>query len=73
MVRGVDAFAHKPSLDVGGGTLAVLGSGVDRIYPPEHRSLAERIIQNCAIISDYPAGTPPEGVIFHLVIGSYQD
>jgi DNA processing protein len=41
-----------------------LGSGVDRIYPPEHRSLAERIMQNGAIISDYPPGTPPEGVNF---------
>jgi DNA processing protein len=64
MARGVDAIAHKASLDVGGRTLAVLGSGVDRIYPPEHRSLAERIMQNGAIISDYPPGTPPEGVNF---------
>lgn len=64
LARGVDAIAHKASLDAGGRTLAVLGSGVDRIYPPEHRSLAEKIIQNGAIISDYPPGTPPEGINF---------
>jgi DNA processing protein len=42
LARGVDAIAHSAALKAGGRTLAVLGSGVDRIYPPEHRGLAEK-------------------------------
>lgn len=64
LARGVDAVAHEAALNAGGRTLAVLGSGVDVIYPPEHRSLAERVIANGAVISDYYPGTPPEGVNF---------
>jgi DNA processing protein len=64
MARGVDAVAHKAALDAGGRTLAVLGNGVDRIYPPEHRKLAEMIMQNGALISDYPLGTPPDSLNF---------
>jgi DNA processing protein len=60
----VDALAHQSALQAGGRTIAVLGSGVDVIYPPEHRKLAEAIIENGAIISDYPLGTQPEGVNF---------
>lgn len=64
LARGVDGLAHKTILDSGGRTIAVLGSGVDRIYPPENRQLAARIIENGAIISDYAPGTPPEGINF---------
>ena len=64
LARGIDGVAHKAALQAGGRTLAVLGSGVDRIYPPEHRRLAEEIMQRGAILSDYPPGTPPEGVNF---------
>ena len=64
LARGVDAIAHSGALKAGGRTLAVLGSGVDRIYPPEHTSLAEKIIQQGALISDYAPGTPPDGVNF---------
>ncbi len=64
LARGVDAAAHKSALDAGGRTLAVLGSGVDRIYPPEHRRMAEQIITQGAIVSDYPPGTPPEAANF---------
>lgn len=60
LARGVDASAHQAALKQGGRTIAVLGSGVDRIYPPEHRKLAEEITKNGAVISDYPPGTPPE-------------
>ncbi len=60
LARGVDAVAHQAALNAGGRTLAVLGSGVDRIYPPEHRKLAERIVAQGALISDYAPGTPPE-------------
>lgn len=64
LARGVDALAHQHALKAGGRTIAVLGSGVDVIYPPEHRKLASAIIENGALISDYPLGTQPEGVNF---------
>jgi len=64
LARGVDAVAHKAALAAGGRTLAVLGSGVDQIYPPEHRSLAGSISKHGAVISDYALGTPPDGVNF---------
>lgn len=64
MARGVDAIAHQTAIRSGGRTLAVLGCGVDRVYPPEHRALAEQIIQQGALISDYAPGTPPDAVNF---------
>ena len=60
LARGVDGIAHQTALDAGGRTIAVLGSGLDRIYPPEHRGLAEQMIKNGALICDYPMGTPPD-------------
>jgi DNA processing protein len=60
----VDALAHKAALKAGGRTLAILGSGVDRIYPPENRALAERIFEQGAVLSDYAPGTPPEASNF---------
>ena len=64
LARGVDAAGHRASLEAGGRTAAVLGSGVDRIYPPENRPLADRIIEHGAILSDYPLGTAPESSNF---------
>lgn len=64
LARGVDAIAHSSALQAGGRTIAVLGNGVDRIYPSEHRRLAERIIQSGSLISDYPPGTPPDAINF---------
>jgi DNA processing protein len=64
LARGIDSIAHKTALDAGGRTLAILGSGVDYIYPAEHRTLAEAIIENGALISDYPLGTRPEAANF---------
>lgn len=64
LARGIDRIVHESALDAGGRSLAVLGSGVDRIYPPEHRFLANQMIQAGALISDYPPGTPPESVNF---------
>jgi len=64
LARGVDGVAHKAVLDAGGRTIAVLGCGLDRMYPPEHRKLAEQITQSGALISDYAPGTPPEATNF---------
>jgi DNA processing protein len=64
LARGVDAVAHQSALNAGGRTLAVLGSGVDRVYPPENHRLSEQIMLHGALISDYPPGTPPEGSNF---------
>ena len=59
MARGVDSAAHRGALEGGGLTLAVFGCGVDVIYPPEHRGLAERILERGALVSEFPPGMPP--------------
>ncbi|MCB9850899.1 MAG: DNA-protecting protein DprA [Phycisphaerales bacterium] len=59
LARGVDSYAHEGALSAGGRTVAVLGSGVDKIYPPEHVDLAERITHAGAVISEDPLGSPP--------------
>jgi DNA processing protein len=64
LARGIDGIAHQNVLEAGGRTIAVLGSGLDQIYPPEHQTLAERIVRQGALISDYPLGTPPDGSNF---------
>jgi DNA processing protein len=64
LARGVDAVAHQATLKAGGRTIGVLGSGVDKIYPPEHRALAEQMMERGAIISDYAPGTPPDASNF---------
>lgn len=59
---GIDAFAHQGALNVGGRTIAVLGSGVDddSIYPAQNKKLAQKILENNgALISEYPTGTKP--------------
>lgn len=62
--RGIDAAAHVSAWEAGGRTLAVLGSGLDKLYPAEHTALAEKIVTRGALISDYPLGTPPEASNF---------
>lgn len=64
LARGVDAIAHQTALKAGGRTIGVLGSGVDKIYPPEHRQLAERMMDAGAVVSDYAPGTPPDASNF---------
>jgi DNA processing protein len=64
LARGIDGIAHRAALQAGGRTLAVLGSGLDRVYPPEHRKLATSIAKQGAVLSDYPLGTEPEGKNF---------
>jgi DNA processing protein len=56
LARGVDSLAHRTALEFGGRTLAVVGHGLDIIYPPENKSLAEEIIKNGAVISQFPLG-----------------
>lgn len=60
LALGIDGLAHQITIETGGRTLAVLGSGLDQIYPPEHQNLYQAIIKNGAVISTFPPTTPPE-------------
>lgn len=64
MARGIDGIAHRGCLDAGGSTIAVIGCGIDRVYPPEHASLMREIIENGLVLSEYNPGTPPNGYNF---------
>jgi DNA processing protein len=59
MAAGIDTEAHRACMEAGGRTLAVLGTGVDVVYPASNRKLYEQIQQQGLIVSEYPAGTPP--------------
>ena len=64
LARGVDGVAHRGALLGPGGTIAVLGSGLDVIYPPEHVALARSIVSDGAVVTEYPPGMPP--LAFHF-------
>ncbi len=64
MALGSDSMALIGALDSGGQVIAVLGSGVDVVYPREHREIYRKIIEKGAVISEYPPGTPPIGSHF---------
>jgi DNA processing protein len=61
MARGIDSLAHMGAVSGGGRTIAVLGCGVDVIYPSENRNLFAKIIDHGAVLSEFPMGSPPEG------------
>ena len=64
LARGIDSLAHGVAVKNGGYTIAVMGCGINICYPPENRSLREKIIETGAIISEFPPGTPPDSTNF---------
>jgi DNA processing protein len=64
LAAGIDTIAHSSALEAGGRTLAVMGCGLDTIYPERNRALANEIVQHGALISDYPLGMRPHAANF---------
>lgn len=60
LAQGIDAWSHKAALSVQGKTIAVFGTGIDRVYPASHLDLAHQIIEKGAIISQFPLGSMPQ-------------
>ncbi|MFN0159463.1 MAG: DNA-processing protein DprA [Bacteroidota bacterium] len=60
LARGIDTVAHAATVKSGGRTIAVIGSGIDVIYPPENKTLVDRILPEGAIVSEYVMGTKPD-------------
>lgn len=64
LALGIDSAAHQGGLRGVGSTVAVIGTGADRVYPPRNRALSEQIAAEGCILSEYPLGTPPESANF---------
>jgi DNA processing protein len=60
LARGVDSSAHQGALDGGGKTIAVLGTGIDKVYPPENAQLSDHIAANGLLVTEFPLGAAPE-------------
>jgi DNA processing protein len=60
MASGIDSVAHEAALEAGGVTIAVTGTGLDVVYPASGRALAARILEQGALVSEFPPGTPPQ-------------
>ena len=59
LARGIDSTAHSGAIDGGGLTVAVMGTGVDAVYPKENKKLADRIVEHGALVTEFPLATPP--------------
>lgn len=64
LARGIDTEAHKGALQASGGTIAVLGCGIDVVYPPENKLLYQTIAERGLVLSEYPPGTPVHAGLF---------
>jgi len=64
MARGIDSIAHNAAIKSGGRTIAVVGSGLDVVYPAENRKLFEKIAENGAVVSEFTLGTKPDAQNF---------
>ncbi len=66
LAKGIDATAHRATLDSGGRSIAVFGCGLDVVYPRDHAKLAREVMENGALISEFPLGTTPRRENFPL-------
>jgi len=64
LAQGIDAAAHKGALKAKGSTIAVIATGVDRVYPSQHRELAHKIAEKGGLLSEFPLGTPAKSPHF---------
>src|SRR5262245_26882442 len=64
LARGIDVAAHRGAIEARGRTVAVLGSGLDRVYPKEHEDVVETLLERGAVVSEFPLGTPPSPAHF---------